>query len=179
MGGLAGGGGGCTGNSMNARESKNSNAAAAAAAAPVHVLAVDDNLIERKLLERLLKNVSTSCTVTTAENGMKALEYLGLDDQQQDHSTITTTNAAIIQQQQQKQVDLIITDYCMPGMTGYQLLKRIKESKVLKEVPVVVMSSENIPTRVNQCLKEGAEMFMLKPLKQADVNKLIMTTHKC
>ncbi|CAL1408148.1 unnamed protein product [Linum trigynum] len=175
MGGLAAAG--CTGNSMDARESKNSNAAAAAAPV-VHVLAVDDNLVERKLLERLLKNVSTSCTVTTAENGMKALEYLGLDDQQQDHSTITTTNAAI-KQQQQKQVDLIITDYCMPGMTGYQLLKRIKESKVLKEVPVVVMSSENIPTRVNQCLKEGAEMFMLKPLKQADVNKLIMTTHKC
>ncbi|CAN0877218.1 Two-component response regulator ARR17 [Linum grandiflorum] len=133
----------------------------------IHVLAVDDNLVERKLLERLLKNVS-SCTVTMAENGAKALEYLGL--QHQDHDVVTKVN-------------LIITDYCMPEMTGYELLKKIKESRDLKGVPVVVVSSENIPTRVNQCLKEGAEMFMVKPLKQSDVNKLVMTprlmTNQC
>uniref|UniRef100_A0A6N2MML3 Response regulatory domain-containing protein n=1 Tax=Salix viminalis TaxID=40686 RepID=A0A6N2MML3_SALVM len=40
-----------------------------------HVLAVDDNLIDRKLVERLLKN--SSCKVTTAENGLRALEYSG------------------------------------------------------------------------------------------------------
>ncbi|MFQ6646450.1 hypothetical protein Gotur_019317 [Gossypium turneri] len=67
---------------------------------------------------------------------------------------------------------MIITDYCMPGMTGYELLKKIKESSVLKEVPVVIMSSENIPTRISQCLEEGAKMFMLKPLKQSDVKQL-------
>ncbi|CAN1852469.1 Two-component response regulator ARR17 [Linum perenne] len=134
----------------------------------IHVLAVDDNLVERKLLERLLKNVS-SCTVTTAENGVKALEYLGLQDEARDRGL--------------KKVNLIITDYCMPGMTGYELLKKIKESRDLKGVPVVVVSSENIPTRVNQCLKEGAEMFMVKPLKQSDVNKLIIAprlmTNEC
>ena len=76
----------------------------------------------------------------------------------------------------------------------------------MKEVPVVVVSSENVPTRINKlvnlvnlvnlnpsifihtiifskkinkkkmnlvrCLEEGAEMFMLKPLKQSDVVKL-------
>ncbi|GJS76656.1 RNA-directed DNA polymerase, eukaryota [Tanacetum coccineum] len=46
-----------------------------------HVLAVDDNLVDRKLVERLLK--SSSCRVTTAENGMRALEYLGLRDNHQ------------------------------------------------------------------------------------------------
>lgn len=71
---------------------------------------------------------------------------------------------------------MIITDYCMPGMTGYELLKKIKVaivnsffhyhahttwiiefpffllqgSSILKEVPVVIMSSENIPTRINK-----------------------------
>ncbi|XP_034703281.1 two-component response regulator ARR17 isoform X2 [Vitis riparia] len=123
-----------------------------------HVLAVDDNLIDRKLIEKLLKNFS--CRVTTAENGLRALEYLGLGDNQQ-----TTHKASV------SKVNLIITDYCMPGMTGYELLKRVKSS-ILKEVPVVIMSSENIPTRINKCLEEGAQMFMLKPLKQSDVKKL-------
>ncbi|XP_065871731.1 two-component response regulator ARR17 [Euphorbia lathyris] len=128
-----------------------------------HVLAVDDNLIDRKLVEKLLKN--SSCKVTTAENGIRALEYLGLGNDD------TNSNVS--------KVNLIITDYCMPGMTGYELLKKIKESSMMKEVPVVIMSSENIPTRINECLEEGAQMFMLKPLKQSDVKKLMRSDLIC
>ncbi|KAK8508698.1 hypothetical protein V6N13_116207 [Hibiscus sabdariffa] len=128
-----------------------------------HVLAVDDNLIDRKLVEKLLKN--SSCKVTTAENALRALDYLGLGND-------TPEGTA-------SKVNLIITDYCMPGMTGYELLKKIKESSVLKEVPVVIMSSENIPTRISECLEEGAKMFMLKPLKQSDVKQLKWNFMKC
>ncbi|EOY20089.1 Two-component response regulator ARR17 [Theobroma cacao] len=131
-----------------------------------HVLAVDDNLIDRKLVEKLLKN--SSCKVTTAENGLRALEYLGLGNDQRSAMEGTVSK-----------VNLIITDYCMPGMTGYELLKKIKESSVLKEVPVVIMSSENSPTRISQCLEEGAQMFMLKPLKQSDVKQLKCHLMKC
>ncbi|CAK9157545.1 unnamed protein product [Ilex paraguariensis] len=130
-----------------------------------HVLAVDDSLIDRKLVEKLLKN--SSCKVTTAENGLRALEYLGLGDDQ----NRSNGNGS--------KINLIITDYCMPGMTGYELLKKIKESSIMSEVPVVVMSSENIPTRINKCLEEGAQMFMLKPLKQSDVKKLRCQMMKC
>ncbi|CAK9171023.1 unnamed protein product [Ilex paraguariensis] len=70
------------------------------------------------------------------------------------------------------EVDLIITDYRMPGMTGYDLLRKIKECSSLRDIPVVIMSSENIPSRINRCLEQGAEEFFLKPVQQADVNKL-------
>ncbi|RID70030.1 hypothetical protein BRARA_C02085 [Brassica rapa] len=127
----------------------------------LHVLAVDDNLIDRKLVEKLLK--ISSCKVTTAENAIRALEYLGLGDQNQHIDALTNNDL---------KVNLIITDYCMPGMTGFELLKKVKESSNLKEVPVVIMSSENIPTRINKCLASGAQMFMQKPLKLSDVEKL-------
>ncbi|KAL0652737.1 hypothetical protein Bca4012_095428 [Brassica carinata] len=91
----------------------------------LHVLAVDDNLID----------------LTTAENGIRALEYLGLGDPQQTDSP--STNNVIKQ-----------------------------ESSNLKEVPVVILSSENIPTRINKCFASGAQMFMQKPLKLSDVEKL-------
>ncbi|XP_048421125.1 two-component response regulator ARR17 isoform X5 [Pyrus x bretschneideri] len=97
-----------------------------------HVLAVDDSLVDRKLIEKLLTNLS--CKVTTAENGASALEFLGLGDQ---HNSLESN-----------------------------------ESSIMKEVPVVIMSSENIPNRINKCLEEGAQMFMLKPLKQSDMKKL-------
>ncbi|XP_073290827.1 two-component response regulator ARR17-like [Primulina huaijiensis] len=126
-----------------------------------HVLAVDDNLVDRKIVEKLLKN--SSCKVTTAENGVRALEYLGLGDNNQSSN---------VNNKKVSKVNMIITDYCMPGMTGYELLKKIKESSVMKDVPVIIMSSENVPTRINKCLEEGAQMFMLKPLKYSDVKKL-------
>lgn len=37
---------------------------------------------------------------------------------------------------------------------------------------MVIMSSENVPSRINSCLEQGAEEFFLKPVQQSDVNKL-------
>ncbi|KAI4382914.1 hypothetical protein MLD38_008810 [Melastoma candidum] len=149
-----------------------------------HVLAVDDNHVDRKIIETMLRN--SSCRVTTVENGTRALEYLGLRDGQPNSATLVSSAGCqfpvmvILPSsyeipmpiQQASKVNLVITDYCMPGMTGYELLKKIKGSSFLKEVPVVIVSSENVPTRINKCLEEGAKMFMLKPLKQSDVKKL-------
>uniref|UniRef100_A0A7C9D6K7 Response regulatory domain-containing protein n=1 Tax=Opuntia streptacantha TaxID=393608 RepID=A0A7C9D6K7_OPUST len=129
-----------------------------------HVLAVDDSLIDRKLIERLLKN--SSYQVTTVDSGRKALEFLGLFE---DEQPSVSPNS---QQQQEVEVNLIITDYCMPGMTGYDLLKEVKESEAFRNIPVVIMSSENVPSRINRCLEEGAEEFFLKPVRLSDVNRL-------
>lgn len=119
----------------------------------VHVLAVDDSILDRKVIERLLR--TSSYKVTTVDSGNKALEVLGIEG-----SLGLQIN-----------ISLIVTDYCMPGMTGYDLLKRVKESSVLKEIPVVIMSSENIPNRIQRCLEEGAEEFIMKPVQLADVER--------
>ncbi|CAL9214423.1 unnamed protein product [Arabidopsis halleri] len=124
----------------------------------VHVLAVDDSLVDRIVIERLLR--ITSCKVTAVDSGWRALEFLGLDNEKASAEFDSL------------KVDLIITDYCMPGMTGYELLKKIKESSNFKEVPVVIMSSENVLTRIDRCLEEGAQDFLLKPVKLADVKRL-------
>ncbi|KAJ4720294.1 Two-component response regulator like [Melia azedarach] len=132
----------------------------AATDAQFHVLAVDDSLIDRKLIEKLLK--TSSYQVTAVDSGSKALEFLGLlneDDDQRNSEDLL-------------QVNLIITDYCMPGMTGYDLLRKIKKSASFKDIPVVIMSSENVPSRINRCLEEGAEEFFLKPVRLSDVNRL-------
>ncbi|KAM0062328.1 putative response regulator and transcription factor RR-A-type family [Helianthus debilis subsp. tardiflorus] len=125
----------------------------------VHVLAVDDSLVDRKVIERLLK--ITSCKVTAVESGWRALQYLGLDQEKTSPDFVNGLK-----------VDLIITDYCMPGMTGYELLKKIKGSATFREVPVVIMSSENVVARIDRCLEEGAEDFIVKPVKLSDVKRL-------
>ncbi|CAL1357237.1 unnamed protein product [Linum trigynum] len=134
------------------------------AAKEVHVLAVDDSLIDRKVIERLLRN--SSYKVTAVDSGIRALQFLGLDGEEKKTSSIGAFDSLKIK------VDLIITDYCMPEMTGYDLLKKIKGSSTLREIPVVIMSSENVVTRIDRCLEEGAEDFIVKPVKASDVERL-------
>ncbi|XP_061360803.1 two-component response regulator ARR5-like [Gastrolobium bilobum] len=135
----------------------------------VHVLAVDDSLVDRKVIERLLK--ISACKVTAVDSGIRALQFLGLDEQRRNSESDGFISL---------KVDLIITDYCMPGMTGYELLKKIKESSTFREIPVVIMSSENILPRIDRCLEEGAEDFIVKPVKLSDVKRLkdYMTTRE-
>ncbi|THU65994.1 hypothetical protein C4D60_Mb05t09530 [Musa balbisiana] len=107
------------------------------AEAQFHVLAVDDSLMDRKLIERLLK--TSSFQVTTVDSGSKALEVLGLSEDQTSPSAVS------------------------PEHNG---------SSSLKDIPVVVMSSENVPSRINRCLEGGAEEFFLKPVQLSDMKRL-------
>ncbi|KAH0922691.1 hypothetical protein HID58_022709 [Brassica napus] len=121
----------------------------------LHVLAADDSIVDRKFIERLLR--VSSCKVTVVDSATRALQYLGLDG---NHSF-------------DLKINLIMTDYSMPGMTGYELLKKIKESSAFREIPVVIMSSEkSCLVLIGICLEEGAEDFLLKPVKLADVKRL-------
>ncbi|XP_026419554.1 two-component response regulator ARR5-like [Papaver somniferum] len=125
----------------------------------LHVLAIDDSLIDRKVIERLLK--ISSCKVTTVDSGRGALQYPGLDGDDQNSAGFDGL-----------EVNLTITDYWMPGMTGYELMKKIKGSKTFKEIPVVIMSSENVLPRITRCLEEGVEESLVKPVKSSDVKRL-------
>ncbi|KAK8642859.1 hypothetical protein V6N13_012187 [Hibiscus sabdariffa] len=107
-----------------------------------HVLAVDDSVIDRKLLEKLLK--AFSCQVTCLESGEKALEYLGLL-----HNSATPASSSSSSSSSQQH-----------------------QGSSWKDVPVVVMSSENVPSRISMCLEGGAEEFMLKPLQLSDLHKI-------
>ncbi|XP_078448488.1 two-component response regulator ORR3-like [Wolffia australiana] len=128
-------------------------------ASPLHVLAVDDSSVGRMMIEKLLNGFPYR--VTTVDSGKRALELLEMGKANDGSSSAASD------------VNLILTDYCMPEMTGYDLLKRVKESTALRDIPVVIMSSENVPTRISRCMEEGAEDFLLKPLRPEDVSRIM------
>lgn len=124
----------------------------------IHALVVDDCLLDRKIVEKLLLKTG-SFTVTKVDSGEKALDILGLNKDAQ--SPVNDYK-----------IDIIVTDYCMPGMNGYDLLKTVKEHTHLKSIPVVIMSSENVQQRISSCRMIGAEDFILKPLHLRDIERL-------
>ncbi|CAI9764747.1 unnamed protein product [Fraxinus pennsylvanica] len=77
-------------------------------------------------------------SVTAVESERRALQYLGLDAEK---SSVGFDGL---------KVNLIMIDYSMPEMTGYELLKKIKSSSNLREIPVMIMSSENVLAHIDR-----------------------------
>uniref|UniRef100_A0A0E0CM14 Response regulatory domain-containing protein n=1 Tax=Oryza meridionalis TaxID=40149 RepID=A0A0E0CM14_9ORYZ len=121
----------------------------------VRVLVVDDSPVDRRVVELLLRahcggggagGEAAPFHVTAVDSGKKAMELLGRRRGDRDHLTPSSPAAAAANDQA---IDIVLTDYCMPEMTGYDLLKAIKALGSPNPIPVVVMSSENEPQRIS------------------------------
>jgi serine phosphatase RsbU (regulator of sigma subunit) len=105
------------------------------------LLVVDDNENNRDTLSRVLKR--QDYLVETAENGWLALEML-----------------------RAKAFDLVLLDIMMPVMSGYEVLEYLKTDKVLRHVPVIVISALDEIESVVRCIELGAEDFIQKPFNR-------------
>ncbi len=108
------------------------------------ILVVDDKTSISNLLVQFLNN---QYSVETKEDGMEALIWL----------------------QQGNIPDMIITDLQMPNMDGVELIKRLKESGFFKNIPVIVLSSKDSSADKVQCLKLGAEDYIVKPFNPEEL----------
>jgi len=59
--------------------------------------------------------------------------------------------------------DVILTDINMPGMDGEELLRRLQQDAALRSLPVVVVSTDATPCRIERMLKLGARGYVTKP----------------
>lgn len=65
--------------------------------------------------------------------------------------------------------DLIISDLRMPFMTGEEFLAYIKRNELFKDIPIVILSSEDNSSNRIKLLEMGAEDFILKPFNPMEL----------
>ena len=58
---------------------------------------------------------------------------------------------------------LIILDLNLPGTGGLEVLQQLKQDRALRSIPVVVLSTSNDPTEVEECYDAGANSYVQKP----------------
>jgi adenylate cyclase len=102
------------------------------------VLIVDDHESNRDLLSRRLTRDAHH--VVTAANGETALALI-----------------------EQEPFDLILLDLLMPGMSGYEVLERLKCDPRHNEIPVLIISALNEIESAVRCIEAGAEDYLSKP----------------
>jgi len=112
------------------------------------ILIVDDHLVNRKLLIKLLEK--TQHSILLAENGQEAVELF-----------------------QQHQPDLILMDVLMPVMDGIEAINIIRNLKAEKWVHIIVISALSDEGSVVQGLKAGADDYISKPFNTIILNAKI------
>lgn len=66
-----------------------------------------------------------------------------------------------------------VVDIKMPGMSGLELLEKIKSNDELKGLPVIIMSSSDEPSDIAQAYDHGANGYLVKPNKFRDLRDLV------
>ncbi|MDD2389806.1 MAG: response regulator [Desulfobacterales bacterium] len=70
-----------------------------------------------------------------------------------------------------RDIDIVITDYNMPGMNGLELLKEIKIDSMLKSIPVLFVTSEGSHARISSFMQSGAADYLKKPFTPETAKK--------
>jgi len=117
----------------------------------IKVLAVDDDFINLKLLKTMLLKNDFVDEVIEAKNGIEAIDILRNKDN----------------------IDLILLDIIMPIMNGIEMLKIIKSDESLKDIPVIVLSTDE--TKKTEALDNGANDFINKPIRESVLKEKIKT----
>jgi len=60
---------------------------------------------------------------------------------------------------------LLLLDINMPKMDGFEVLKNIKQSDELKDIPVMMLTTTDDPREVEECYKLGCNMYITKPVE--------------
>ncbi|KAK7350939.1 hypothetical protein VNO77_10007 [Canavalia gladiata] len=69
-------------------------------------------------------------------------------------------------------VDLILTEVDLPCISGYALLTLIMEHEICKNIPVIMMSSQDSISTVYNCMLRGAADYLVKPIRKNELRNL-------
>jgi len=105
------------------------------------ILIVDDSPLDMELLVALITKDEPFRTIITASNGGDACS-----------------------QALRCQPDLIIMDWEMPNMSGYEALKTLKLNDLTRDLPVILVSGESFSNKIPIAFQAGAADFIQKPV---------------
>ena len=105
----------------------------------VKILIVDDFATMRRIMKNILKQIGFT-NIIEADDGTTALEEL-----------------------KKHTVDLIISDWNMPKMTGLELLKAVRGQEELKSLPFLMVTAEAQKQTVIDAVQAGVSNYVVKP----------------
>ncbi len=115
-----------------------------------HILVVDDNAIFLRTLKTLLQ---TDYRITLAKSGAGALKAI-----------------------EKERPDMVILDYEMPEMNGYEVIKKIRENEATEDLKVVFLTGVSDKDHIAEVMKLSPNGYLLKPINNKTLFAAIEAT---
>jgi PAS domain S-box-containing protein len=116
------------------------------------ILVVEDNAVNRRVAELILKRFG--CSVRHVENGREAIDFL-----------------------REQTVDLVLMDIQMPSMDGLEATRRIRAGEAGTEhqkIPIAAMTAYAMQSDSEACFKAGMDGFVAKPINSDKLRQTIL-----
>lgn len=118
-----------------------------------NILVIDDDELTRKLIQRILER-EFDAEVTALGNGLEGLEHA-----------------------QNHQPGLIILDLMLPGLNGFEILKKLRNDQLLQNTKVILVSAKSRSEDIERGFDLTADEYITKPFQPkefaARVRKLL------
>jgi len=112
------------------------------------VLVIDDSSTERSIITDYCQRLGVQ--VTTAVSGEEALEKLS-----------------------QSTPDVIVLDIVLPGRSGFEICRELKEQEATKNIPIILCSTKATDMDKFWGKRQGADAYITKPIDQNEFNQTL------
>ena len=113
------------------------------------VLVVDDSAVMRQIIKKNLKELGFA-DLTEAEDGAVGLKKAG-----------------------EAPLDLIVSDWNMPNMTGLEFLKAVRADDSLKGIAFIMVTSEADKEKIMEAVQAGVSQYIVKPFNAVQLEEKI------
>ncbi|MFY9399251.1 MAG: chemotaxis response regulator CheY [Desulfomonilia bacterium] len=113
------------------------------------ILVVDDFSTMRRIVKNILRQLNFN-NIVEADDGASALDIL-----------------------QKEKIDMVVSDWNMPKMTGLELLKAIRSDDALKDIPFLMVTAEAQQENIIEAVKSGVSNYIVKPFTAETLSQKI------
>ncbi len=119
-------------------------------------LLVDDYSSIRTIVKDQLRSFGFSGEIVEAESGNEAIEIL---------------KERNLNAESGKSIDLIFSDWNMPGINGLEFLKWAKAQPCLKKTPFLILTTESEKSKIVDAISNGASNYLIKPWTKRELSE--------
>lgn len=112
----------------------------------VTIVMIEDDEGHAKLIEKNLRRSGITNEIIHFTDGSKADEYF-------------------FSSADRKPPLLILLDLNLPGVDGYEILRKLKESDTTRKIPVIVLTTTDNPKEIEKCYELGCNVYITKPVE--------------
>jgi len=113
------------------------------------ILVVDDFSTMRRIVKNILRQLGCN-NILEADDGSTGLDIL-----------------------QKEKIDMVISDWNMPKMTGLELLKVVRADDALRDIPFLMVTAEAQQENIIEAVKSGVNNYIVKPFTAETLGKKI------